>query len=234
RDGVADISIDAPGAPSVAGKECGNGMVIDHGGGWETKYCHMARGSLKVKAGDTVSARQAIGRVGLSGETAFPHVHFKVLHGGRVVDPFAPAPVSAGACPAQTTLWTPQAARALSYRRGEVLNTGFGTRVSTMEDVESGAVAAPGGDPPAIVAYARLIGLEAGDVVELRLKGPDGKVLAEVTQPIDHDTAVWLSQVGRKRSAAGWRPGAYVGEAVLRRGRSIALSREWRTALRPS
>ncbi len=35
RDGVADISIRAPGAPSVAGQECGNGVVVDHGNGWE-------------------------------------------------------------------------------------------------------------------------------------------------------------------------------------------------------
>ena len=50
RDGVADISVRAPGASPVANQECGNGVAISHGGGWETQYCHMARGSIRVKS----------------------------------------------------------------------------------------------------------------------------------------------------------------------------------------
>ena len=91
RDGVADISVRAPGAPSVANQECGNGVAISHGGGWETQYCHMARGSIRVKPGDVVAAGAPIGRVGLSGNTEYPHLHMTVRHNGVVVDPFAPA-----------------------------------------------------------------------------------------------------------------------------------------------
>lgn len=43
RDGEPDISIRAAGAPPVKGRECGNGVVIDHGDGWETQYCHLAK-----------------------------------------------------------------------------------------------------------------------------------------------------------------------------------------------
>jgi hypothetical protein len=59
RDGLADVSVTAVGAPIVAGQECGNGVVIDHGGGWETQYCHLAQGSVRVKVGDAVRAGQA-------------------------------------------------------------------------------------------------------------------------------------------------------------------------------
>lgn len=232
RDGVADVSIRAAGAPSVKGQECGNGVVIDHGGGWETQYCHLARGSLKVKVGDTVAAGQPIAHVGLSGDTEFPHLHITVRHAGQIVDPFAPGPVAAGACGAQAGLWTPQAGKALAYRSGVVLNIGFGTAVNPMEAVENHTVATPTAAAPAVVAYARLIGLEAGDVVRLRLLGPDGGVLAEAAQPpLDHDKAQWLSQVGRKKPAQGWPPGPYTGEVSVQRGGAVVLKQRWQTSL---
>src|SRR5688500_17564596 len=37
RDGMSDISISAADAPSVADRECGNGLIISHGDGWETQ-----------------------------------------------------------------------------------------------------------------------------------------------------------------------------------------------------
>lgn len=232
RDGVQDISIRAPGAPSVAGQECGNGVVIDHGDGWETQYCHVARGSVRVKVGDMVTAGQPIARVGLSGDSEFPHLHLTVRHAGQVVDPFAPAPVAAPACGAQASLWTAQAARQLAYKRGAVLNTGFGTAVSPMEAVEGRAIGAPTAASPALVAYVRTIGLEAGDVVELALRGPDGGVLATTSQaPLDHDKAEWLSQVGRKAPAGGWAHGVYTGEVRVHRAGAVALERRWQITL---
>src|SRR5262249_323708 len=118
RDGVQDISIRTPGAPSVDGRECGNGVVIDHGGGWETQYCHLAQGSVRVKVGETVKAGTPLGLVGLSGDTEFPHLHITVRHAGQVVDPFAPVGTAAGTCVGQGVpaggLWTPQAARAMA------------------------------------------------------------------------------------------------------------------------
>lgn len=232
RDGVTDVSIRAPGAPPVAGQECGNGLFIAHADGWETQYCHMMKGSLRVKPGQVVKAGQVLGRVGLSGNTEFPHLHLSVYHAGKMVDPFAPEPVAAPACAPQAAVWTAGAARALAYKRGAVLNAGFATAVIGMEAVEAGGVAGPDAASGAIVAFVRMIGLEAGDVIELRLLGPDGAVLAAASQPpLDHDKAQWLSQVGRKRPTTGWAPGAYVGELVVRRQGTVALSRRWQVTL---
>ena len=58
-------------ATEIKGRECGNGLVIDHGDGWETQYCHLLKGSLLVKRGDEVTRGQKLGLVGLSGKTAF-------------------------------------------------------------------------------------------------------------------------------------------------------------------
>ncbi|MFN3721578.1 MAG: M23 family metallopeptidase [Paracoccaceae bacterium] len=90
RNSMPDLSIRAPDAPPLQGRDCGNGLVIDHGNGWETQYCHMANGSLLVKPDQPVAAGQPLGLVGLSGNTEFPHLHLSVRHNGNPVDPFDP------------------------------------------------------------------------------------------------------------------------------------------------
>src|SRR5688572_19553698 len=50
RDGVADKTIGQAADPRDP-VGCGNAVVIDHGAGWQTSYCHMANGSVRVKPG---------------------------------------------------------------------------------------------------------------------------------------------------------------------------------------
>ena len=226
RDGVQDISIRAPGAPSVVGQQCGNGVVIEHGDGWETQYCHVARGSVRVKVGDVVAAGTPLASVGLSGDTEFPHLHFTVRHAGAIVDPFAPDMTKPAACAAQTTLWSAPALREMPYKAGAILNAGFAGGPVTMEAVEAGGVAAPGPGSPYVVAYVRAIELEAGDRVEIVLTGPGGAELASATAPaLDHDKAQYINLVGKKRPATGWPSGSYVARIRVHRGAAIALDR---------
>jgi len=89
RNDMEDISVKTAGKAAIAGKECGNGVMLEHEGGWRTQYCHMAKGSVRVKAGDQVTTGQPIGLVGLSGDTEFYHLHFTVRRHGKIVDPFA-------------------------------------------------------------------------------------------------------------------------------------------------
>jgi hypothetical protein len=227
RDGVQDISVRDPAAPSSKGQECGNGVVIDHGDGWETQYCHLARGSVRVKAGDQVKAGDPIAKVGLSGNTEFPHLHLTVRHDGKIVDPFAPA-VATGQCAtggaAAASMWTPQAQRVLAYKAGAILNVGFAGGPVTMADVEGGAIARPNADSPLLVAYMRGIELETGDVLDLSLTAPDGAVIAgQKLAPLDHDKAQHVAYVGRKRPAVGWPKGRYVAQfRVIRAGKLVA------------
>jgi hypothetical protein len=229
RDGVADVSIRDPGAASVKGQECGNGVFIDHGGGWSTQYCHLARGSVRVKPGDVVKAGDPIGRVGLSGQTEFPHLHFTVRNGSAIIDPFAPQGSASGTCAPQggASLWTPAAQRALAYKAGAILNAGFAGVPLTMDAIEAGGIAAPTADSPALVAYMRAIELEKGDILDLSLKGPDGAVMAaQSLPPLERDKAQYFAMVGRKRPPAGWAKGRYVATLRVLRAGKPALERQ--------
>jgi len=226
RDGVADISIRAANAPSVEDHKCGNGVVIDHGGGWETQYCHLARGSVKVKVGDQVVAGQPLAHVGLSGMTEFPHLHLSVRHGTIGVDPFAPTP-GAG-CAAQPSMWTPAAAKATSYKAGAILNAGFADHALTADELEAGGLPRPGQTAPWLVAYGRAIGLQKGDVMELTLTAPDGAVLAaDKRPPLAADRAVEFRLVGKRRPGQAWPAGTYRAVYRVLRDGSVAMTRNF-------
>ncbi len=65
----------------------GHTVVINHGNGITTRYAHMQPGSLCVRAGQYVYQGQQIGRIGSTGNSTGPHLHFEVLVGGRKVNP---------------------------------------------------------------------------------------------------------------------------------------------------
>lgn len=64
-----------------AGNPAGNHVVLDHGNGEFSLLAHLQKGSLKVKAGDTVKAGQPLGLCGNSGNTSEPHLHIHLQTG---------------------------------------------------------------------------------------------------------------------------------------------------------
>lgn len=235
RDGVPDISVKAPGrAMAVQGIMCGNGVVIGHAGGFETQYCHMAKDSITAAQGQAVKAGTPIGRVGLSGNTEYPHLHFTVRKDGAVIEPFAFGALP-GQCSTGRNLWTPSAGLTNAYRAGQLLNTGFATGPVTPPAVlASGADQRPrpSRNAPALVAFAQAIGLRAGDLQRLTLVAPDGSVLGDNrAAPLDRDKAEWMIFAGSKRPAAGWAAGVYAARyTVMRRGK-IALDKRFEMKL---
>ncbi|PWK88571.1 M23 family metallopeptidase [Fulvimonas soli] len=79
----------AEGMVTYAGVRSGYGNVveIDHGNGYMTRYAHNS--ALLVHPGQRVHIGDAIARVGSTGRSTGPHVHFEVWYGGRVVNPLA-------------------------------------------------------------------------------------------------------------------------------------------------
>ena len=84
----ADILAAASGTVIVAGYNAGgygNYVVINHGGGISTLYAHAS--SLLVSTGQYVSQGQVIAKVGSTGMSTGPHLHFEVLINGQHTNP---------------------------------------------------------------------------------------------------------------------------------------------------
>jgi len=70
-----------------AGKRSGYGYLVEvlHGFGYKTRYGHLS--SILVKVGDVVEDGQKIARIGSSGRSTGPHLHYEVHRYGNTVNP---------------------------------------------------------------------------------------------------------------------------------------------------
>lgn len=86
----------APGAPVVSGASgrvsfvgwqngYGQLIVVDHGGGLTTRYGHLSH--IDVTLGQSVARAEPIGRVGSTGRSTGPHLHYEVRINDDPVDP---------------------------------------------------------------------------------------------------------------------------------------------------
>lgn len=77
----------APGKVVFAGRKGSYGKMveIDHGFGIRTRYAHLK--SILVEVGQTVEYRDRIGKLGTTGRSTGPHVHYEILVDGKPYDP---------------------------------------------------------------------------------------------------------------------------------------------------
>lgn len=82
-----EVHATAPGKVVSAGRNGGYGrmVVIDHGNGMTTRYAHLSR--ISVKKGQAVAAGEIVGKVGTTGRSTGPHLHYEIRRDGKAVDP---------------------------------------------------------------------------------------------------------------------------------------------------
>ena len=227
RDGVRDASIRDAHAPDHAGRECGNGVRITHAEGYVTQSCHLMNGSIRVRTGQAVKAGEVIGKIGLSGNTEFPHLHFGMWKDGVKIDPFTAGPIT-DTCDAATVVSKPQGlwATAISYQPTAILNDGFATDVpdaKAMGDtpINLTAIAA---DAPALLYWVEVMNLRAGDLLNLTITAPDGSVFAQKLIPLEKAKARYFAFIGKKNSSGKLAAGNYTARVEVQRGNEAPVA----------
>lgn len=217
RDGMADTGYSDATAADIEGRECGNGVVIDHGDGWETQYCHMQNGSVRVGSGQQINAGDTLGFVGQSGKAAFPHLHLSVRKDGAVVDPFDPDGVTSCDTPGDSNLWADRP----TYRAGGLIGMGLADAIPQYDAIKAGTAARTDlpANAPALVVWGYLFGSQPDDIINLSIEGPDGMVISDDIT-LEKAQAQSFRAIGKKNRKA-WPPGDYTGTATLIRGPQI-------------
>jgi murein DD-endopeptidase MepM/ murein hydrolase activator NlpD len=133
RPGHAAIDLNIPGARADEGKAVlaaaagtvsevthtktsGGKVFISHAGGYTSGYHHLAKASIRVKKGDSVTGGQVIGVIGIHGRTddhgtgsnsTGAHLHFSLKKGSRYIDPSGIIKGSAVVDPSEDGDYTP-------------------------------------------------------------------------------------------------------------------------------
>jgi hypothetical protein len=220
RDGMDDVAVsDQASRDRVSGRECGNGVVIRHAGQWETQYCHLRKGSVRVHKGERVEEGRTIGFVGLSGKTEFPHIHLTVRHAGRVIDPFTGLDRKEGCGKVGAPLWRTDPPT--EYEDAALYHVGFSDGPPDIEKVRNGTMAKGNLLPtsPALVLWVDMFGAQTGDRLTFHVVGPDGRLVLEHETIIDRTQARRFEFAGVRRTTDQWPIGRYVGRVTLARVR---------------
>lgn len=220
RDGMIDKPYTIAEKARIEGRDCGNGLVLRHDNGWETQYCHMKKGSIRVKSGQVVQAGEVLGQVGLSGRTQFPHLHLSVRKDGTPIDPFTPDDLADTCNSGPTrTMWIDD----IPYQPGGLIAAGFSANVPSYDEIKSGkaANAILPADAPAIVLWGYAFGGKQADVMELEIDGPKGRVY-QSRLLIKKDQAQFF-RAGGKRLKQPLQNGNYTGIVrLIRKGKTIS------------
>ena len=80
---IKNVNVNTPNEPTNPG----NMVRIDHGNGFQTRYLHLAFGTVRVNVGDRVTRGQILGFMGNTGNAFGAHLHFEVLKDGNRINP---------------------------------------------------------------------------------------------------------------------------------------------------
>ena len=226
RDGVEDKLVSTQrDKQATEGQECGNGIVIAHGHGWETQYCHLRKGSIRVEPGTAVEPGTVLGEVGSSGLASFPHVHLGVRYQGEVIDPFVGADSATGCNVKRNPLW----AKSLEYVPTGLIRSGFAPQPPKQQELWQGKYRENqlSLSIPVLVFWVHTYGVLAGDLEQWQLIAPNGEIVIQQEQRLEKPYRSWVSYVGKRRVIPGIWQGKYQllrdGAPVLKVKREIEI-----------
>ena len=229
RDGEPDISI-KNNTNYDAARACGNAVVLTHTNGWETMYCHMKQDSVAVAKGDKIARGSVLGQIGLSGKTEYPHLHFQMMHKGKVIDPFTGLNMESG-CRIHTTkqpLWESTALKQLAYSKTQILGMGIADTPPDAQQARQGAYHKTilNNRAKALIIWADIMGPQQGDSLHVTVAMPDD-VTRVLERTFDNTQALRFQYLGIKRTQDYWVKGTYHVSLNLNRNGTALLTEDF-------
>lgn len=218
-DGLADRVVASRADLKTGTSLCGNGVVLGHGLGQQTAYCHLLKGSITVKKGDRVQQGQIIGAVGQSGLATWPQLAFSIMSGGLFIDPITGNTVKEG-CGFKPRPMIALPQEFMEYQPAAIVAMGFATKEISAGDMELGRAPRFGmidKSERTINLWAMVLGVKKGDRIEMRLRDPRGRTFEYQDVIAANDQDRLPLNVTRSRGYSDWRIGRYLGEITITR-----------------
>jgi hypothetical protein len=201
----------------LARKECGNAVMIDHGEGLKTIYCHLKQNSIVVKQSQTLEIGDKIAQVGLSGLTQFPHLHFGILQDNKVIDPFTGLDNTQGCGKRKASLWKKELD--LSYKPILIHNLGFSNDIPELTQIERNGNSNSDIklDSEIMTFWTVLLGVQKDDKITLEIRDPNNKIFAKRNIIQDKTRARQFYYAGRRTNRKPLIEGAYTANVKVER-----------------
>jgi len=227
RDGkVLEIANDVPDLVIASKKDlkrgaslCGNAVILDHGLGMQSAYCHLRQGSITVQPGQRVKAGEKIGQVGQSGYATWPQLGFSIQSSGLFVDPVSSMSPIEG-CGFKPRPIVPLPPAFTEYQPAAIVAMGFSTDNMAMNDIVLGrttTMITMDRMEMKMNLWGMVLGVHKGDEIEVRIRDPRGRSFEYRKILADKDLPRMPVNTSRARGYSGWRQGIYVGEITLTR-----------------
>ncbi len=208
-------------------KECGNAVLIDHGDGLETIYCHLKQNSIVVKPSSKVKAGDKIAQIGLSGVTEFPHLHFGVILRGEIIDPFTNKPNTKECGATSRGIWSQKID---DKNQRLILNQGgFTDEIIDLNDIynENSVKETLPQSAQKLLFWFSYLGAKKGDSINIEIFDPNLKLFASQQIIQDKTRAQQFYYTGKKISSPPLQPGVYIGKVIIVRQIKEGQEEKW-------
>ncbi len=211
-----DVPDNYPLGPENASEEppfYGNAVVIEHNNGWKTAYFHLKKGSIRVKPGDFAGKGKKIARMGLSGNTNFPCLHFAVIYDKSYFDPFSGLELANKEKLKQyKPFWSASVKETLKYREVIIPNIGvsqeepslFSIKEGKYEDIEIM------NDTPELFFWVRGFHFIPNDLIKINLINPEQKLVLDSQFRIKSNKIEQVVSFKKPKEDQTWVPGIYM------------------------
>jgi len=197
---------------------CGNGVFIEHEGGYTGIYCHLKKDSITVKRGQDIKRGDILGQIGFSGFTEFPHLHFGLFKDSQIIDPFTSATATDGCDMPRNRLWD----QTIPHDDENIVSFFGGGFKTTAPDFDALGIDASSPDKIAIDSdiisfWVGLYGVRQNDVIEMDIRDPNGEIYVSraITQPSDKVRQYYF--IGKKTRNHPLLAGSYKAAVTVTR-----------------